>query len=234
MRIFVWAALSTMLMSPVTPLFAGQVTASAVNLPDKAQAEVTFQFERPGLVVPRFAIRLREDGTGSYRAEQVERPSTGASMRGEAAQHIDRAILLSPATVAKIFKTSRELNYFDTSCASKAKNIADSGKKILSYSGADGNGSCVYNYSDNKSVEMLGSTFIAIAYTLDEGRRLEFLHRYDRLGLDAEMITLAQEAEAGRALELGTISQTLAVIADDMAVMQRVRLRAVKLLDQTK
>jgi hypothetical protein len=81
---------------------------------------------------------------------------------------------------------------------------------------------------------MLGSSFIAIAYTLDGGRRLEFLHRYDRLGLDAEMTSLAREAEAGRALELGTISQTLTVIADDMAVMQRVRLRAVKLLDQSK
>ena len=67
---------------------------------------------------------------------------------------------------------------------------------------------------------------------MDEGRRLEFLHRYDRLGLDAEMISFAQEVEAGRALELGTISPTLAAIADDTAVIQRVRLRAAKMLEQ--
>jgi hypothetical protein len=67
---------------------------------------------------------------------------------------------------------------------------------------------------------------------MDEGRRLEFLHKYDRLGLDAEMISLTEEAEAGRALELGTIAPTLAAIADDTAVIQRVRLRAQKMLEQ--
>jgi hypothetical protein len=78
----------------------------------------------------------------------------------------------------------------------------------------------------------LTDTFLAIAYTIDEGRRLEFLHRYDRLGLDAEMISFSQELEAGRALEVGTISSALAAIVDDMAVIQRVRLRAQKMLEQ--
>ncbi len=67
---------------------------------------------------------------------------------------------------------------------------------------------------------------------MDEGRKLEFLHRYDRLGLDAEMISFGQELTAGRALELGSISPTLAAIADDTAVIQRVRLRAQKMLEQ--
>ncbi len=117
-------------------------------------------------------------------------------------------------------------------CASKAKNIADTGKKTLTYTGADGSGSCTYNYSEIKAIDMLADTFLAIAYTLDEGRTLAFLHRYDRLGLDAEMISFAQELEAGRAIELGTISPTLAAIADDTAVIQRVRLRAAKMLEQ--
>jgi hypothetical protein len=43
---------------------------------------------------------------------------------------------------------------------------------------------------------------------------------------------LSQEAEAGRALELGTIAPMLAVIADDTAVIQRVRLRAQQMLKQ--
>jgi hypothetical protein len=155
-------------------------------------------------------------------------------MRGEAAQHINRTLMVSPATTAKIFKTARELNDFNIECASKLKNIADTGKKTLSYTGADGHGSCVYNFSENKSVTTLTETFQAIAYTMDEGRRLEFLHRYDRLGLDAEMITLSEEVDAGRALELGAISETLTALAEDMAVLQRVRLRAAKMLDQAR
>jgi hypothetical protein len=46
------------------------------------------------------------------------------------------------------------------------------------------------------------------------------------------MISFSQELEAGRALELGTISPALAAIVDDMAVIQRVRLRAQKMLEQ--
>jgi hypothetical protein len=193
---------------------------------------VSFQFDRTGLPVPRFTLRLREDGTGNYQADQAETAATATSMRGQAAQHVDRPIRLSSGTVAKIFKAARAADHFNVECASKAKNIADTGKKTLSYTGPDGSGSCVYNYSENKSVDTLTNTFLAIAYTIDEGRRLEFLHRYDRLGLDAEMISFAQELEAGRALELGTISPTLAAIADDTALIQRVRLKAQKMLDQ--
>jgi hypothetical protein len=198
----------------------------------KTPAEVSFQFDRTGLPVPRFTLSLREDGTGTYKADQAEIPATPTSMRGQAAQHIDRSLNLTTGTVTKIFKAARVLNYFNIECASKAKNIADTGKKTLTYTGADGSGSCTYNYSENKSVDTLTNSFLAIAYTMDEGRKLEFLHRYDRLGLDAEMISLGQELDAGRAMELGTISPVLAAIADDTAVIQRVRLRAQKMLER--
>jgi hypothetical protein len=200
--------------------------------PTKTPAEVSFQFDRPGLPVPRFTMTMHEDGTGRYEADQAEVKATATLMRGQAAQHVDRQISLTKATAAKVFKAARVLNYFNIECSSKAKNIADTGKKTLSYTGPDGSGSCTYNYSENKTIDMLTNTFQGIAFTMDEGRRLEFLHRYDRLGLDAEMILLSQEAEAGRALELGTISPTLAAIADDASVIQRVRLKASKMLEQ--
>ncbi|MEI9979454.1 MAG: hypothetical protein WDN23_10720 [Edaphobacter sp.] len=213
----------------ICPLFAFGQTSPA---PAKTQAEVSFHFERVGLPVPKFTLSLNEDGTGRYEADQAEIPATANSMRGQAAQHIDRPITLTSGTVAKIFKDARALNYFNLDCASKAKNIANSGDKTLSYKGTDGSGSCTYNYSENKIVESLTDTFLAIAYTMDEGRRFEFLHKYDRLGLDAEMITFSQEIEAGRALELETIAPTLASLADDGALIQRVRLKAQKLLEQ--
>jgi hypothetical protein len=228
------AILSSVLLLTPTLLFASQAAAPRPEPADNLPAEVSFQFERAGLPVPQFTIQLLENGAARYEAEQADRPSTITSVRGEAAQHIDRTLMLSPSTVAKVFKAARELDQFNVVCASRLKNIADTGKKILSYSAADGHGSCAYNFSENKSVTMLTDTFMGIAYTLDEGRRLEFLHRYDRLGLDAEMITLSHEVDAGRALELGTIAPTLTAIADDGAVLQRVRVLATKMLDQAK
>lgn len=202
--------------------------------PSAKSAEVSFQFERPELPVPRFTIRVYEEGAASYQAEEVEAPADNGAVHYASEKHIDRTMSLSPEIVAKIFKIARDLDDFKMDCDSKRKNIANTGKKTLSYAGKNGAGSCVYNYSDSKEVTMLTDIFLAIGYTMDEGRRLEYLHRYDRLGLDAEMSSFQEQVKAGRAIELGTIAPVLDSIASDMAVMQRVRLLAVKLLEQVK
>jgi hypothetical protein len=198
-----------------------------------AQAEVSFQFERLGLPVPKFTMVVREDGTGSYKGETA--PVSGGAMLQPASpgQAIDRKIKLSAATTELIFKTARSLDYFNIACASKAKNIADTGKKTLSYTGSDGHGSCLYNYSENKSISQLTDMFQAIAFTMDEGRKLDFMHRFDRLGLYSEMDSLNHEVQEKRALELQNISQSLTSIANDEALIEKVRERAVKLLNQS-
>jgi hypothetical protein len=226
-------------------MFAGVGLAVASGLAFAAQggperaaapkpAEVSFQFERAGLSVPRFTLRVYEDGTGSYQAEEVESPADKGAVQYASPKHVDRVLKLTRPTIEKIFKAARDLGHFDMVCESTAKNIANTGKKTLSYAGADGTGSCTYNYSSNKEVTMLTDTFTFIAFTLDEGRRLEFLHRYDRLGLDEEMSGLVQAVKTGHALELGTIAPALTSIAGDGAVIERVRSQAAKLLEQAE
>jgi len=193
-------------------------------------AAVTFQMVRPGLVVPRLRILLREDGTGSYAGEEVTPPTTDG--RAPTTSQVAREITVGALTTVKIFRVARAERFFNISCASKAKNIADTGAKTLSYAGPDGKGSCDYNYSENKNVVMLTELFLGIAATIDEGRRLEFKHRFDHLGLDAELDTLTQSNESGRAVELVTIAPVLRQLADDTELMQRVRSRAAKLLDR--
>lgn len=211
---------------PVMAIQSGGAT------PGARSAEVSFQLERPGVPVPRFMIRVYEEGTGNYQAEEAEGPGDNGAVHYASEKHIDRTLNLSPETTAKIFKVARDLDHFKIDCESKRKNIANTGTKTLSYAGKDGAGSCVYNYSDSKEVTMLTDIFLAIAYTVDEGRRLEYLHRYDRLGLDAEMNSFQEQVKAGRAIELGTIAPVLDSIVSDMAVMQRVRLQGAKLLEQ--
>lgn len=229
MRLAARVVLSGLLIAGAGSATEAQANGAAEKV--EAQPVVSFQFERAGVSVPRYALQVLEDGTGSYQADVIPGIAPAASTP---TQHVDRAITLTRGTAAKIFKAAHDLNRFNIECEAKVKNIANTGTKTLSYAGPDGRGSCVYNYSENKDVAMLTDTFLGIAFTLDEGRRLSFLHRFDRLGLDAEMDSLAEEAQAGRALELETIAPALTSIANDSAVMERVRVRAAKLLELAK
>lgn len=213
-------------------------TASPAPAPTPATvSEVSFQFERPGLQVPKYTIVVHEDGTGTYKGEEapVSGGSTAMGVRGTSpGRTIDRPMKFAPSTADTIFKTARSLDFFNITCPSKAKNVADTGKKTLNYNGPDGHGSCTYNYSENKSVTQLTEMFQAIAFTMDEGRKLDFLHKYDRLGLYSEMDTLIHEVEEKRAMELENITPALTSIVADEALMQRVREKAARLLAQTE
>jgi hypothetical protein len=149
---------------------------------------------------------------------------------GPATQPFERSFAISVATADNIFALTQQLDHFNVNCAAKAKDVADIGTKTLRYAGPDAAGFCTFLYSDNKAVTELTEMLHGITETMDAGRELERLHRYDRLGLDDAMATLTKEAADGRALEMGTIAPTLRAIAGDSEVMRRVRTRAAELL----
>lgn len=216
---------------------AAQAQDGAVAGSPVVRAQVSFTMDRAGVDVSHFVITVNADGSGTYEATAA--PTTlssryGAEAASAAPESIKRETHLSPAGTAKVFAGAHAANFFRIPCNSKAKNIADTGHKVLAYEGPQGSGSCVYNYSENKAVTGLTEFFQGVAYTLDEGRRLEFRHRYDRLGLDQEMAMLLAQADSGRALELGTIAPVLESLVADGDLLERVRLRARKLLERAQ
>jgi len=211
---------------------SGQTSTSAASSVTSAQPTITFQFDRTGLSVPRYMLVLHEDGSGTYHAEEVERKSADSAVQQVSSKEIDRTLALSSETTKKIFDMAQSLHHFNLFCGTKAKNIVDTGKKTLTYSSTESNGSCTYNYSDDKNVMLLTEMLYAIAYTMDVGRRLDFERRFDHLGLDAELIALEHSLEEKNALEVMNIAPTLTAIANNMDLMQRVRTRAAKLLEK--
>ncbi len=196
-----------------------------------APAQVRFQFERNGLEVAKYTLRVNEDGSGRYEAD-VTLPKQRGYEGAAPTQHADRKFVLTRATTEKIFATARGLDRFNAKCASTAKGIADTGNKTLSYTGEGGDGTCRYNYSEDKRVVMLTDLFEGVAFTLDAGRKLDFEHRFDRLGLDAEMKNLGDAVESGQAAEVSVIAATLRSIVADGELLERVRARAAKLLER--
>jgi hypothetical protein len=194
-----------------------------------AAADVTFAFERTGLPVPRFTLAVDQNGRGTYKGDQAE-PVVRGVLAQPATVAFEQKFEISSQTTRRIFALADELDHFNIACASKAKNVADTGTKTLTYIAPGTMLSCTYNYTENKGVNELTGLFLAIAETMDEGRTLDHLHRYDRLGLDTAMGFLTQQVSEGHALEPGTIATTLRSIADDAEVIERVRMRALALL----
>lgn len=196
------------------------------------QTQIVFAFERQGLPVPKFKLTIHDDGSAVYEGEEVLSVAGAAPATADPPRPFRSQVQISLATAGRIFELSNKLDRFNTTCGSKVKNIADTGTKTLSYAAPDGAGTCTYNYSENKDVQALTEIFEGIAETMDQGRRLDYLRRFDRLGLDDAIAFLAQEVSSGRALEVGTIAASLRSIAEDADVMQRVRARARALLAQ--
>ena len=203
---------------------------SAAVAPEKTalqpQSRIGFSFEREGLQVPRYSLDFDDSGKGTYRAEVAPIPDSPTSGKDS----IERPVQLSAANTALLFQTARELNFFRNKCNFKGHNLANQGNKKLTYIGPEGTGECAYNYSSNERIQKVTDMLMAVAFTLDEGRKLQLLHTYDRLGLDAEMEILAGEVKEGRASELANIGDVLRSIMNDRELIERVRTRAYKLL----
>jgi hypothetical protein len=208
-------------MAGIVWALAAAMLAGAGSSGETPAAVVRYSVSGPG--AQGFGFELREDGTGTYRA--VDDAAGGGAALGEPVK-----LSVSAKTAGRIFEEAQAVALGGFVCSSKAKNIANTGAKTLAYQGAEGGGSCTYNYTENKNVQALADTFRAMAMTLDAGRRLAFKHRYDPLGLDAEMTTLTEMAKAGQAVELGNIVPVLESLVNDINVLERVRVRAASLL----
>ncbi len=191
-------------------------------------AAITFTFENPALEPASYPLTVAEDGTGRYRSTPGRAPVEG-SLQSEAQ---DRAVTLPDPLRAQLFALARKNHLFATACDSANSKIAFTGKKVLAYAGPEGTGNCTFNYARNQQVGQAAENLIAVAMTLEAGRRLQLLLQHDKLGLNAEMDTLSEEQASGRAQALENIAPVLKAIAADPDVLNHTRARAEALLSR--
>jgi hypothetical protein len=188
---------------------------------------VEADFSNPGLNPAHWTLTIHPDGSGHFRSEMGNRPAGGT--QEIEAPDVDREIRLSARFAESVFAAAQRHQWFNQECESHLK-VAFQGWKQLSYSGPEGKGSCIFNYSKDKEIQELGDSLQAVVDTILEGVKLEMLLQHDRLGLDKEMEYLTQAAEDGRAQQIGAIRGILERLANDDTVMERVRNRARMLL----
>lgn len=190
-------------------------------------ATVKFGMERPASLAS-YRFTLREDGTGVYKATYPPLPPATPAETAEV------PLMLHAALTKKIFEQAGSTVPLHGNCESKAKNIALTGIKTLTYTDAAGAASnCTWNYSEKQAVVALQEEFVAMASTLDLGRRLKMEQRYNRLELDKDIAFLMEQVKNGQARGVENIAPVLEAIALDETLLERVRARARTLLQMS-
>lgn len=204
--------------------------AAAAPLSAQAPARVTFAFEHPQLQPSRYTIAVDETGAGRFTSQPGTAPTSSDSYDAVRPTPVDRPILLDDALRADLFRYARSHDFFATRCSTTQTGLAFTGNKTLSYSGPDGNGACTYVWAGDPVLQRLTDELEAVAFTIEEGRRLGLEVLHDRLGLDAELDALQDAVKDHRAADLSNIADQLHAVADNQQVMNRARKRALALL----
>ena len=178
-----------------------------------------------------FTITTRADGGSTY----LSRNPTRAVAPGEEKEpDYTLDFTLSQRNQNRVFKLAQQANYFNGDFEFKAHAVASTGRKTLTYADESRHFKTTYNHSEVKPIAELTSLFEGISVTVEHGRKLAFSHKYDKLGLEAELKG-TEDAEAAHFLdELQIIAPTLQSIADDTSVMNIARQRATRLLKKAK
>ena len=137
---------------------------------------------------------------------------------------------MSAATRDKIFRDAKEANYFHGDFTFKKHAVSSTGKKSLTYADQSRHFETTYDYSENKAIEEITNIFQGISNTIEHGRKLQYLRRFDRLGLEEELKGMESLAENGYLAEVQLIAPTLESIANDPAILNIARQRARRLL----
>jgi hypothetical protein len=174
-----------------------------------------------------FTITQRASGAAKYASRNPTRTS-----QGEEAADPDYLLefTMSPANRDRVFTLAKTLNYFNGNFDYKHK-AAFTGTKTMIYADPVRYFKTSYNYSENKDIDELTRLFQGISNTVEHGRKLQFVRRFDKLGLERELKGMEELARNGYLAEIQIIAPTLQSIANDSSVLHMARERAQRLLE---
>jgi hypothetical protein len=212
-----WLAFTIALLA--LPIAAQQKATAA------AQPSVTFRFDwSQGIPWQAYSITVQADGNTHFEGTPApDRDISDTDL-------FQQDFIMSEVNRSEIFELAKKLDYFQGDFDSHLKKIAQTGSKTLEYKAATSHGSTTYNWSQNANVEELTRLFLAIANTIDYGRKLTFQYRFDKLGTNTRLKELEELQVNRSAQEINAIEPILRKIADDPNMMHISRQIAQQLL----
>jgi hypothetical protein len=228
---FLWLLLPAVFLVTVQELPAQKIEQNSASgagqtstaLPSTALPSITFNRFWNNFTPQSVTVTVSANGAGKYSSRNPEKT-------GDDVDAFQTEFTMSAAGREKLFRYAKEANYFDGDFTFKKHVVASTGKKTLSYSDPARHFSTTYDYSENKAIQEITNIFAGISNTIEHGRKLQFLRRFDKLGLEEELKAMEDAAESHNLAELQIIQPTLDSIAQDSAILNIARQRAKKLL----
>ncbi len=186
---------------------------------------VTFDFVLPGATPPHYSIAVEPDGKATYRGDEAAREGSVPMPPS------NQQFTVSEPTRKQIFDLAMALNCFQGDFEYHgSQRVANMGSKSLKCTYAGRESQTTFNYSTNPQLQQLTTIFQNMGNTLQYGQRLQYLHRYDKLGMEAELKSMEDAQKNKRLAELQAIQPQLQQIVDDSSIMNVSRHRAEHLL----
>ena len=177
-----------------------------------------------------YTITVRSTGTARYVSTNPLRSVEDRAVNPD----YDMEFTLSTPGAARVFALATQAKYFDGDFDYKKHAVADTGKKTLTYADMVRHFQTTYSWSENPAIDQLSRFFQGLSSTIESGRKLQFLQRFDKLGLEAQLKAMEDEAQNRYLAELQVIAPVLESIANDASVMNIARQRARRLVELGK
>ena len=212
---------SALLVAVLFAIAAAQIPKLEPGAPAPTTPTVTFTLDWPAAHPPYYSIAVDSAGRAAY---------TGVDDKKENGEPYVLKFTVSEPVRERIFADAQALNYFQGKFDFTRHRVAFTGTKTLSYADPTRRFQTSFNWSENSKVMALNQLFMAIGNTIVGGRKLEYLHRFDRLGLNDTLKEMEAQAKEDYLAEVHIIEPVLREVADDPAVMDLARQRARRLL----
>ncbi|MGZ4788737.1 MAG: hypothetical protein ACXVZX_09470, partial [Terriglobales bacterium] len=189
--------------------------------PEKTPPIITFTLNFPEFKPPFYNISVESSGRSEYKS--TPQPNNVGD------PYLLKFVMSEPART-RLFEAARQLNFFRGNFEYTKSKVAFTGTKTLTFKNAKEEHETTYTWSDNPMIQEITTTFQNISETIELGRQLEDKYRYDKLGVDAILKVMEQEAKDKRLIELQAIQPILTRVAKDPTLMNISRRRAEFLL----
>lgn len=180
---------------------------------------ITFTKEFPGSQPTYYSITVSENGEALYRTAPGEAPLE---------------FKVSPDSARQIFTLARKLNLFREANLESKRRVAQMGKKTFTFHSGAERYEVSFNHTEIPDALALTSLFERLSQTRQHWLRLEYLLRFDRLGIVKELLQLESNLDQGRLLEPALLLPVLEKIRSNNSLVTVAQARAAQIVAKLK